>query len=140
MYLAGENRYMAVQDNLTKIPGSPVAYWVSSNVFELFLNEQVSKYFISRVGLMTTDNDRFLRFFWEVRKNDICFCASNNDECRESGLKWFPHNKGGTYRKWAGNREYVVDWQNNGERIKNAAIQKYPYLKGNPKCFFKIKL
>ncbi len=132
MYLAGENCYTAVQDNFTKIPGSPVAYWVSSSVIELFLNEQISKYFISRVGLMTTDNDRFLRFFWEVGINDICFCASNNDECRESELKWFPHNKGGTYRKWAGNREYVVDWQNNGERIKNAAIQKYSYLKGNP--------
>ena len=73
MYLAGENCYTAVQDNFTKIPGSPVAYWVSSSVIELFLNEQISKYFISRVGLMTTDNDRFLRFFWEVGINDICF-------------------------------------------------------------------
>lgn len=81
---------------------------------------------------MTTDNDRFLRFFWEVNKNDICFSAHNDEECQKSKKKWFPHNKGGMYRKWAGNREYVVDWQNNGERIKKMAIQKYPYLKGNP--------
>ena len=132
MYLAEENRYVAVQGNFTKIPGGPVAYWVNTNVIELFQKEQINKYFNSRVGLMTTDNDRFLRFFWEVSKNDICFSACSKDECQTSGLKWFPHNKGGTYRKWAGNREYIVDWQNNGERIKKTAIEKYPYLNGNP--------
>ncbi len=132
MYLASENRYVAVQDNFKKIPGSPVAYWVSEMVIELFLKDHVNEYFNLRVGLMTTDNDKYLRFFWEVKKGNICFFAHNNSECQKSGLKWFPHNKGGEYRKWAGNQEYVVDWQNNGERIKATAIQKYPYLKGNP--------
>ena len=132
MFLAGENRYIADQTNFSKIPGSPVAYWVQDRTFTLFDKAHIENYFNSRVGLMTTDNDRFLRFFWEVKDSSICFDAHNNNDCIESRKKWFPHNKGGSYRKWAGNRDYVVDWENCGEKIKETAIKKYPYLKGNP--------
>ena len=132
MFLARENRYTATQDNFSKIPGSPVAYWVGTSTLVLFLESKISDYFDARVGLMTTNNDRFLRFFWELNIEDICFTAHNGRESFESRKKWFPHNKGGSYRKWAGNREYVVDWENNGEHIKQTAIEKYPYLKGNP--------
>lgn len=132
MFLARENRYTATQDNFSKIPGSPVAYWVGTSTLVLFLESKISDYFDARVGLMTTNNDRFLRFFWELNIEDICFTAHNDRESFESRKKWFPHNKGGSYRKWAGNREYVVDWENNGEHIKQTAIEKYPYLNGNP--------
>lgn len=132
MFLSCENRYTAAQDNFSKIPGSPVAYWVNENTLELFSQKRISDYFDSRVGLMTTDNDRYLRLFWEVDMCDICFSAHNDEESKASGKVWFPHNKGGAYRKWAGNREYVVDWKNNGEHIKRTAIKKYPYLNGNP--------
>ena len=132
MFLAGENRYIVNQDNFGKIPGCPVAYWVKSKTFDLFNDHKIEEYFNSRVGLMTTDNDRFLRAFWEVKNNSICFTAQNNEDCTHSKKRWFPHNKGGSYRKWAGNRDYVVDWENCGERIKKTAIKKYPYLKGNP--------
>lgn len=132
MFLSGENRYFANQDNFAKIPGAPVAYWAKQHTFLLFDRASVEEYFNSRVGLMTTDNDKFLRYFWEVRENSICFDTHNNDECVNSHKKWFPHNKGGSYRKWAGNRDYVVDWENCGDRIKKTAIKKYPYLKGNP--------
>jgi hypothetical protein len=131
-FLNGVGKFTAQQDNFSKIPGSPVAYWVSSKTFELFTGKHLDDFFDSRVGLMTTDNDRFLRLFWEVSRTNICFNACNDADCQLSKKRWFPHNKGGSYRKWAGNRDYVVDWENNGERIKKTAIQKYPYLKGNP--------
>ena len=132
MFLAGEKRYVAEQGNFAKIPGEPVAYWAKETTFELFRQTSIKDYFSPRVGLMTTDNDRFLRFFWEVGLKKICFDAHNDEEAYASHAKWFPHNKGGSYRKWAGNQEYIVDWENNGMRIKETAIQKYPYLKGNP--------
>lgn len=132
MFLASENRYTAQQSNFSKIPGSPVAYWVSRKTCDLFESNKIENFYDSRVGLMTTDNDRFLRFFWEVSSGNIAFAAHNNDECNKSGKKWFPHNKGGSYRKWAGNRDYIVNWANCGEEIKRTAIAKYPYLKGNP--------
>ena len=132
MFLAGGNRYESAQDNFSKIPGSPVAYWVRPDTIELFSNSNLGDSYNARVGLMTTDNDCFLRYFWEVKVEDIFFVAQNDDEAKISGKKWFPHNKGGSYRKWAGNRDYVVDWENRGERIKATAVKKYPYLKGNP--------
>lgn len=133
MFLSGDNRYTALQDNFSKIPGCPVAYWLSDRSIELFESKpRLADFFIGRVGLMTTDNDRFLRFFWEVELGHICFSATDQSSCASSGKKYFPHNKGGSYRKWAGNRDYVVDWENNGERIKKTAIEKYPYLNGNP--------
>ena len=132
MFLSGENRYAADQSNFSKIPGSPVAYWVSNSTFELFQHTNIKEFFNPRVGLMTTDNDRFLRFFWEVELKRICFDAHNDEEALASRAKWFPHNKGGSYRKWAGNQDYIVDWEENGKRIKETAIKKYPYLKGNP--------
>ncbi len=131
-FLNGKGKFISKQNRYNLIPGKPVAYWVSDHAISLFKQKKISDEFVSRVGLMTTDNDRFLRFFWEVDINQICFSATNSSEAANSAKKWFPHNKGGAYRKWSGNRDYVVDWQNNGERIKKTAIEKYPYLNGNP--------
>ena len=132
MFLMGEHQYIARQVNFLKIPGNPIAYWASNNALSKFGGPSAADFYTSRVGLMTTDNERFLRYFWEVDFNRICYSAIDRSSCAESGMKWFPHNKGGAYRKWYGNRDYVVDWENNGERIKETAIQKYPYLNGNP--------
>ncbi|MCD8370056.1 MAG: BREX-1 system adenine-specific DNA-methyltransferase PglX [Clostridiales bacterium] len=132
MFLAEENRYTAQQSNFSKIPGSPVAYWVPINMLNQFAEDKVGNHFNARVGLLTTNNDRFLRFFWEVSVDRICFDAFDDFSAKESHKKWFPHNKGGSFRKWAGNQDYVVDWENNGQRIKETAIAKYPYLNGNP--------
>lgn len=132
MFLSGENRFAAQQSNFAKIPGSSVAYWVPVNVLNQFAEDKVGNHFNARVGLLTTNNDKFLRFFWEVSFDRICFNACDNFSAKESHKKWFPHNKGGSFRKWAGNQEYVVDWENNGQRIKETAVAKYPYLNGNP--------
>ena len=113
MFLAGENRYAADQSNFSKIPGSPVAYWVSQKVFDLFGQDNFLDYFSFKRGVATGDNDRFLRMWYEVGK-DNCSIFREKKE-----FKWFPYNKGGEYRKWFGNREYLVNWENDGVEIKN---------------------
>lgn len=118
---------------LRKIPGAPVAYWLSNNALSAFskfppLSDQAD----ARVGLMTSDNDRFLRLWWEVSTSNAMFDADSDEVAQLSGKRWFPHNKGGGAIRWYGNQEYLVDWQDRGQRIKDTVISKYPYLNGNP--------
>ena len=70
-------------------------------------------------GLATADNNRFLRFWYEVDFNKIGFSSKTCAESEKSRKKWFPYNKGGDYRKWYGNQEYIVNWENNGYEIRN---------------------
>ena len=132
LFLSHESVFESMQKSYVNIPGAPIAYWVKPEIISLFSDDRIGKYYLSRVGLMTTDNSLFLRCFWEVSKENICFTAENDNEAHDSHKKWFPHNKGGAFRKWFGNQEYVVDWEDNGRRIKQSAIEKYPYLNGNP--------
>lgn len=125
--------YRTSANDFKKIPGKAIAYWVSDRVRNIFEKmSPLAKVTEARVGLMTSDNDQFLRFFWEVSKQLIFFDASTSEEAENSRCRWFPHNKGGAFRKWAGNYEYLVDWENNGQRIKETVVKKYSYLKGNP--------
>lgn len=102
-----------------KIPGSPVAYWVSDKVFDLFKNGQIGSITKPKVGLQTNNNDLFLRIWYEIDINKIYFKAENYEMAEESGYKWFPYNKGGAFRKWYGNIGYVLNWENNGKEIRN---------------------
>lgn len=112
MFLSGENRYFAEQDNFARIPGNPMAYWLSSKFIALLsAPKSIGKTYQSGSGLSTADNERFLRFFWEVEDNKIA-------NFKEDEKKWFLFNKGGEYRKWYGNLQYVVNWENDGEEIK----------------------
>ena len=112
MFLEGENRYAADQSNFSKIPGSPVAYWLSEKFIGLLSQEKtIGKTNDSGSGLSTADNERFLRFFWEVNAEKIA--NGKKDE-----KKWYLFHKGGEYRKWYGNLLYVVNWQNDGSEIK----------------------
>ncbi len=120
MFLAGENRYVAEQSNFSKIPGSPVAYWVSENLLEDFQKgKNIKDIAEPKSGLSTTDNNRFLRFWYEVIFNNISFNLSDISET-ENATRWFPLAKGGEYRKWYGNKDYVVNWWKNGVDIKEA--------------------
>lgn len=131
-FFKAKNRYVAKQEDFEKIPGSSIAYWVSDRVKEIFeKSERLEKIATPRQGLATTDNDLFLRFWNEISFINIGFNFTDK-EAQLSGLKWFPFNKGGEYRKWYGNIEYIVNWKNDGEDIKNSIIKKYPYLNGNP--------
>lgn len=126
MFLAGQNRYTANQDDFAKIPGSPVAYWVSEKVFEAFtsskLLNEVAK---PRQGLATSDNDRFLRLWHEVENTKIGYDVKSVKDENEYKYKWFPCTKGGSYRRWYGNNDYVVNWENDGFEIKEFAARLY---------------
>ena len=111
-------RFSARQDNFEKIPGAPVAYWVSEKVGDIFINTTaLGKTGQTTKGLITGDNNRFMRFWWEIQRFDIRFDVRNNDEAKASGAKWFPCNKGGDYRKWYGNQEYIINWKDDGKEI-----------------------
>lgn len=114
------NFYRASSSDFKKIPGSPIAYWVSDivrNIFEKY--NPLYEFAPTKQGLATGDNDKFLRYWNEVSKCKIKFGVQNRHEAVESGIKWFPCNKGGEFRKWFGNNYYVVNWLNDGEEIKS---------------------
>jgi len=128
---SGLNRFdSTIQDYFKKIPGSPIAYWVSNKVREIFEdNSAISTVAEAKQGLSTTDNNLFLRFWQEVDWVRIGFGLGNCEEAYNSGKKWFPYNKGGEFRKWYGNKDYVVNWEKDGQEIKMNILNKYPYLK-----------
>lgn len=109
----------AKQENFSKIPGSPVAYWVSENVFKSFSYSSIGTEMITREGMATADNDRFLRLWYEVGLQNILFNCHNEYESIYSKKRYFPYNKGGDFNKWYGNNDYVVNWENGGFDVKN---------------------
>ena len=114
--------YEANRENFEKIPGSPIAYWVSDKVREIFeKNQKLSEIADSKNGFTTGNNDLFLRIWNEINYSKIGYSMSNSQEALESKKKWFPYNKGGEFRKWYGNQEYLVNWENNGYSIKEYA-------------------
>ena len=126
MFLAGENRYVADQSNFSKIPGSPVAYWVSRSMLHCFdAGVALSKMATPRTGIMTGDNTRFLRLWWEVPGDHAKLDAQSAEDAINSRAKWFPYNKGGEYRRWYGNEDYLINWENGGvEVFGNAKREK----------------
>ena len=119
------NYFQATQKDFEKIPGSPIAYWVSDKVRELFeKNQKLGEVGEAKQGLATADNNRFLRLWNEVSFTKIGYNMANSQEALESKKKWFPYNKGGEFRKWYGNQEYLVNWENDGYEIKNFYDEK----------------
>lgn len=113
MFLDGQNRFSARQDNFEKIPGAPVAYWVSEKFIEAFeKGKKLSAIAEPKQGLKTGDNDTFLRLWFEPSINKFSIRCGD-------GAKWYPCNKGGEYRLWYGNNDYVIDWENDGYKLKN---------------------
>ncbi len=106
LYLAGEKRYVAVQDNFTKIPGSPVAYWAKDNLISCFKGKNVESVVLKVCkGIFTGNNDKYLRLWYEVNKLLI-------------PKKWNPYSKGGLFRRWYGNSQFLIMWENDGEALK----------------------
>ena len=107
-------------DNFSKIPGSPVAYWVSNSIYDAFESGIPLKNFADlRQGMSTANNDLFLRLWFEVSEDNISYHSETTQQAIESKKKWFPHTKGGGARKWYGNNDYIVNWYNDGEEIRN---------------------
>ena len=120
MFVSGQSRYVAEQDNFSKIPGSPVAYWASNSIYDAFESGIPLKNFADlRQGMSTANNDLFLRLWFEVSEDNISYHSETTQQAIESKKKWFPHTKGGGARKWYGNNDYIVNWYNDGEEIRN---------------------
>jgi len=126
-----ENRHTAKQDDFKKIPGSPIAYWVSKTFFKKFQEgTPLAKYTVPKQGLATGKNDKFLRYWYEVDLNKISLFNVN-----KTYLKWYPCNKGGNFRRWYGNNFFIINWQNSGYEIKSfpgsvIRNEKYFFMEG----------
>lgn len=118
-FLSSQNRYIADSDNFAKIPGSPVAYWVSEKFIRCFENDLLCKKYSVRQGLATGCNDLFVREWFEINNIKILFNLKDRSENLLFHKKWFPYNKGGEFRRWYGNNEFVVNWENDGYEIRN---------------------
>ncbi len=112
-------------DQFEKIPGSPIAYWASEAIFALFANTApIVGSLKPYQGLATADNGRFLRLWHEISTDKVCYNADSMQKALKSHKKWFPYNKGGDYRKWYGNYDYLVNWENDGYEIKHFVDDK----------------
>jgi hypothetical protein len=113
-------------DNFKAIPGMPIAYWVTDSIIRIFKKgKRLKTIGDTRQGMATSDNNRFLRHWFEVNILKVGFNCPNSDVAYLSKKKWFPYNKGGSYRKWYGNNEYLVNWEDNGKEILDYATKLY---------------
>lgn len=116
--------YETSTDNFRKIPGNTIAYWARQKTIELFQNHSISKYGTTSKGIITGDNSRFLRLWYEVDEVEINFNTETYLECETSDYIWYPCNKGGEYRKWYGNNNYLINWKHNGELVMQKGQKK----------------
>jgi len=115
----GCNFFRASAADFKKIPGSPIAYWVGDVLRQAFQSCRLGDISVAKQGLATGDNEQFLRYWYEVNFSYINFANENIHTSDVSNLKWVPYSKGGAYRKWYGNNDYVVEWVDGGARIRN---------------------
>ena len=121
------NRFAQIStENFLKIPGMPIAYWLSDTMFRIFASsKKLTDVAKPRQGLATSDNDRFLKLWFEPQFNKIGFSIKSVDDDAKYSYKWFPCTKGGSFRRWFGNNEYVINWENDGYEIKEYAAKLY---------------
>ena len=119
-FLNNTNYFQAKQKDFEKIPGSPIAYWVSDKIREIFeKNQKLGEIGEAKSGLQTGNNEKFLRQWFEISNKKIGYNIKNSEECKIKNYKWLPQVKGGGFRKWYGNLDYVVNYENEGQEIKN---------------------
>lgn len=121
--------FSAAASDFEKIPGSPIAYWSSDAMLRCYsggvpLKERAP----AKLGMRTGDNHKWLRLWHEVSRNNSKYDSSNSQEAVQSGKSWFPYTKGGEFRRWYGNNEWVIFWHNDGYEIKKETLEKYPQL------------
>ena len=114
--------YRRNANTFSAIPGSPIAYWAANAIGNAFAQgKSLESVMLFKTGMVTGNNDRFLRLWWEVETEEGCFDASCNDEAVASGKRWFPYNKGGEFRRWYGNNDYLINFKNEGYDIFSTA-------------------
>lgn len=115
--------YSMPQEDFLKIPDNPFAYWMAQELIEAFDNRRISDYATVTNGLFTCDNNRFLRLWYEVEFDSINTNCSSKEENMKDTRRWYPYNKGGNYRKWYGNHEYIVDFKYFGKDISAYRVE-----------------
>jgi len=130
------------QTNFEKIPGNPIAYWAPKKIFKIFLdNPNIGKFGNSRNGLQPKKSSEFVRQWFEVIFSNINFGALSIQDTLNSSEKWVPYNKGGAFRKWYGNYDFVVNWFHNGQAIRAITRNGKPYaVIPSQKYYFKESL
>lgn len=118
-FLSARQRFCCKGVAFNSIPQKIIAYWVPESVIKCFEYDTLEKVLVTREGMATADNERFLRLWSEVDNNRFQTDCFSNDDAIKRNVKWVPYNKGGTTRDWYGNNDYVVDWSNDGYEIKN---------------------
>ena len=130
--------YEACQSEFCEMPCTPIAYWASQQLMCDFKNGTLlGELAKPRQGMATTNNNLFLRLWYEVNCNDMYLHAKNKEEALNSKCRWFPYNKGGDYRKWYGNNDYLVNWKDDGADIKRYLIGKNPNIPRGESLYFK---
>lgn len=120
LFLSDEEIYLVQQETFSVIPNSPIAYWISPKLFHLISTHKVlDEDFKFREGIHTSDNERFLRLWHEIESDKLVIGAQGDNEVDEKG-KYVPYNKGGLYRKWYGNNEYVIAWDRQSRGIMSS--------------------
>jgi len=125
LFFDNKLRFLSSKENYLKIPGYPISYWVSNDVYRAFSGKLLSDYALPRVGCQTSDNNRFLRAWYEISIDKFMDNAETAEVAAESRKKWFPYNKGGSFRRWYGNNELVINWENDGQEVKEYATLLY---------------
>ena len=120
-----ENKFIIKQSHFNNIPSNPIAYWIDNSIINVFQNcDTLGSLVPVKKGMDTGDNKKFLRYWFEVSKNKLRQFNKNE--------KWVPYDKGGNYRKWYGNNDYVINWENDGYELKNSKANlrsKHLYFK-----------
>jgi len=115
-----DNEYLVLQDNYLVMPGNIFSYSAPTLIYDLFSQgNNIGNFGAAKQGLITGDNDRFLRFWFEIERHHLDTECANRAETEDNGIRWYPYNKGGDYRKWYGNNWYAVDWFNDGYDIQH---------------------
>lgn len=130
-FLSGNNRFFTQQENFKKIPGMPVAYWVSEKFRQNFNKKNIGDLFLPKFGMSTGNGDKYIRFWYESVFNDISVDCISEKDFISKNRKWNVIDKGGQFRRWYGNKNNIVWWNNNGEDIKQekgAAIRSPQYF------------
>jgi hypothetical protein len=123
---ANARRFVTSAAELAEIPGVPIAYWLSDAMRAAFTQgKPLGEIAQPREGLTSTDNNQFKRMWWEVQRGNTCLAAQSRPEARESRAKWFPINNGGGFRRWYGNADTLINWQDDGAALKRFVEDKF---------------
>ena len=132
---AHDLRFETSAATLAVIPGRPVVYWASQQMLNVFATgTPLGEIAPAKQGLATADNERFLRQWFEVSADRSYMRARDREDAKASGARWFPYNKGGQYRKWWGNQDYVINWQDDGRELWDFRPRS---VIRNPDCYFR---